>query len=125
MIELVQFPWSPYCLVQRRILEYSGKPFKVINVPPQDRSLVWKLTRERYYGVPTARNGKSVLFETGDDSQVVAKYLDPKLQLGLFPADIEGVQSILWRFIENDVEGATFRLNDIYYMENVRPKDHL
>ena len=31
MIELVQFPWSPYCIVQRRILEYAGTRFKVVN----------------------------------------------------------------------------------------------
>jgi glutathione S-transferase len=125
MIELVQFPWSPYCLPQRRILEFSGAPFKIINIPPQDRSLVWKLTRQRYYGVPIIKDGKNVVFEVGDDSQVIAKYLDQKLNLGLFPADLEGVQSILWRCIENEVEGATFRLNDVYYRENMPPSDQL
>src|SRR6476619_7792449 len=106
MIELVQFPWSPYCLVQRRLLEFSQRPFKVINIPPQDRSLVWKLTRERYYGVPIVKEGRNVLFEVGDDSQVIAKYLDSRLKLDLFPAEIEGVQSLIWRHIENEVEGA-------------------
>ena len=125
MIELIQFPWSPFCLVQRRILEFSGARFKTINVPPQERSLVWKLTKQRYYGVPVIRDGKNILFETGDDSQVIAKYLDQKLKLDLFPAGLEGVQSILWRYIENDVEGATFRLNDIYYQEISPAADHL
>ena len=125
MIELIQFPWSPFCLVQRRILEFSGARFKIINVPPQERSLVWKLTKQRYYGVPVIRDGKNILFETGDDSQVIAKYLDLKLKLDLFPAGLEGVQSILWRYIENEVEGATFRLNDIYYQEISPAADHL
>jgi glutathione S-transferase len=125
MIELVQFPWSPFCIAQRRILEYSGTPFKIVNIPPQDRSLVWKLTRQRYYGVPTLMDGKTDVFEVSEDSQVIAKYLDSKLGLGLFPAELEGVQSILWRFIESEVEGAAFRLNDIYYRENVRPADQL
>ena len=125
MIELVQFPWSPFCIVQKRILEFAGAEFKVINIPPQDRSLVWKLTRQRYYGVPIVRDGKTVVFELDDDSQVVAKYLDEKFQLHLFPADLRGVQYILWRFIENEVEGPAFRLNDIYYKENCEPPDHL
>jgi glutathione S-transferase len=125
MIELVQFAWSPYCLVQSRILEYSGVPFRIINIPPQDRSLVWKLTRQRYYGVPTLKDGRSVVFELGDESQVIAKYLDSKLRLDLFPRELEGVQSILWRFIENEVEGATFRLNDIYYKEHMPPAQQL
>ena len=119
MIELVQFPWSPFCIVQRRILEFSGARHKILDIPSTDRSLVWKLTRERYYGVPILKEGKTVVFEMGDDSQVIAKYLESRLQLGLFPAELEGVQSILWRWIENEVEGAAFRLNDIYYREFV------
>jgi len=125
MIELIQFPWSPFCLVQRRILEFSGAPFKIINLPNQDRSRVWKLTKQRYYGVPTIRHGRNVVFELNDDSQVIAKYLDEELELGLFPPELEGVQSLLWRYIENDVEGATFRLNDIYWRENVPPAEQL
>ena len=120
MIELIQFPWSPFCIVQRRILEFSGTPFKITNIPNQDRSLVWKLTKHRYYGVPIIRDGKYVVFELNDDSQVIGKYLDQKLQLGLFPFELEGVQSILWRNIENEIEGACFRLNDIYWKESCR-----
>jgi glutathione S-transferase len=125
MIELIQFPWSPFCIPQRRILEFSGKPFKITNIPPQERSLVWKLTRQRYYGVPIIRDGKNVIFEINDDSQVIAKYIDDKLGLGLFPGEFQGVQSVLWRFIENEVEGGTFRLNDIYYQENVPAPEQL
>ena len=119
MIELIQFPWSPFCIVQRRILEFSGAPFKITNIPGTDRSLVWRLTKERYYGVPIIKHGRNVVFELNDDSQVIAKYLDKELDLGLFPPELEGVQSILWRDIENEIEGATFRLNDIYWKERI------
>ncbi len=119
MIELIQFPWSPFCIVQRRILEYSGVRFKIRNVSPNDRSLVWRLTRQRYYQVPVIRDGGEALFETSEDSQVIAKYLDQKLKLGLFPNAWRGLQNILWNYIENHVEGAAFRLNDIYWQENV------
>jgi glutathione S-transferase len=125
MIELILFPWSPFCIVQRRILEFSGVPFKITNLPNQDRSRIWKLTKQRYYGVPVIRHGKNVVFELNDDSQVIAKYLDKELGLGLFPSELEGVQSILWRYIENEIEGATFRLNDIYWQENVPKAEQL
>jgi glutathione S-transferase len=125
MIELIQFPWSPFCIVQRRILEYSGARFKITNIPSGDRSLVWKLTKQRYYGVPIIRDGKSVVFEIDDASQVIAKYLESKLQLGLFPRELEGVQSILWRHIENDIEGVGFKLNDIYWREMVPAAEQL
>lgn len=125
MIELIQFPWSPYCLVQRRLLEASGAKFKITNVPNGDRRLIWKLTRERYYQVPVLKDGRNVLFETGPDSQVIAKYLDEKLALGLFPREWAGVQSILWRYFENEVEGVGFKLNDIHWREMVPKSDSL
>jgi glutathione S-transferase len=125
MIELIQFPFSPFCIPARRILEYSGVKFKIVNVPPQERDLVWKLTRQRYYGVPVIRDGAAVIFDDTDDQQIVAKYLDGKLGLGLFPAECEGLQSLLWRHIENEIEGATFRLNDIYYRENLPARQQL
>jgi len=125
MIELIQFPWSPFCIVQRRILEFAGVRFKITNIPNGDRSLVWKLTKERYYGVPIIRDGRTVVFETGEDSQVIAKYLDQKFQLGLFPAELEGVQSILWRYIENEIESSAFKLTDIHWRELVPKSDHL
>jgi glutathione S-transferase len=125
MIELVQFPWSPFCIVQRRILEYAGARFKIVNVPNNDRTLVWKLTRERYYGVPIIKDGRNVVFELNDDSQVIAKYLDNKFQLDLFPPKLRGVQSILWRYIENEVEGPCFKLTDVHWRETMPKADRL
>ena len=125
MIELIQFPWSPYCIVQRRILEFAGARFKITNIPNNDRSLVCRLTRQRYYGVPVIRSGKAVIFEVNEESQVIAKYLDSRLQLGLFPWELEGVQSLIWRYIENEVEGVGFKLNDIYWREGVPAADQV
>ncbi len=119
MIELIQFPWSPFCLVQRRILEYANVPFKITNVANHDRSLVWRLTRHRYYGVPIIRDGRTVVFETDDESQVIAKYIDEKLQLGLFTKALRGVDRILWRYIEDQIEGPCFKLNDVHWEEFV------
>jgi glutathione S-transferase len=125
MIELVQFPWSPFCIVQRRILEFSGAPFKILNIPGTDRSLVWRLTRGRYYGVPIVKDGRTVVFELNEESQVVAKYLDAQLQLGLFPHQLEGLQSVLWRHIESEIESVGFKLNDIYWQEHVPASERL
>lgn len=125
MIELIQFPWSPYCLVQRRILEFSGATHKITNIPQSDRSLIWRLTRRRYYQVPVVKDGRNVLFEVDENSQVIGKYLDGKLKLGLFPRQWDGLQRILWRYIENDVEGLTFKLNDAHFREFVAPAEQL
>lgn len=125
MIHLYQFPWSPFCIVIRRILEYGRIPHKIVNVPNGDRTLIWKITRQRYYQVPVVKNGRNAVFETNDTSQVIAKYLNERFDLGLFPDDQRGVQSILWQYIEDRVEGAGFKLNDIYYREFVPKADRL
>ena len=125
MIELFQFDWSPYCLVQKRILEFARVRFKVVPIPVNDRSRIWRLTRQRYYQVPVLRRGRDVVFETTEDSQVIAKYLDDTLQLGLFPRRLEGVQSLLWCHIEATVEDYTFRTNDAHYRRFVTRADQL
>lgn len=125
MIELIQFPWSSFCLVQRRILEFGRVRFKIRNIPNGDRSLVWRVTRQRYYQVPVLRDGKTVVFETDENSQVIAKYLDNQYALGLFPKEWAGVQHILWQHIENVIEDVAFKLNDIYYEEFVPRHDRL
>lgn len=125
MIQLYQFPWSPFCIAVRRIIEFGGIPHKLINIPNGDRSLVWKVTRQRYYQVPVLKDGRNVIFETGNESQVVAKYLDNKFALGLFPDEFRGIQTILWQWIEDRVETPGFKLNDIYYEEFVPKSDRL
>lgn len=125
MIQLIQVPWSPYCLVQRRILDFSGVRYRTTNIRPTDRSLIWKLTRERYYQVPILRRGRDVIFETDQNSQVLAKFLDSELDLGLFPHRWDGIQDIMWDYIDNDVEGVTFRLNDAHFTKFVAKDQQL
>jgi glutathione S-transferase len=60
-----------------------------------------------------------VLFEVHPDSQVLAKYLDTQYGLRLFAKEWEGVQDLLWRYFENDLEGVAFKLNDIHWQEFV------
>lgn len=118
MLELFQLPYSPFCIVQRRLLEYAGTPFKLRNLTAaDDRSVIWRLTRQRYYQVPILRDGRTVIFETDEDSQVIAKYLDLKFELGLFPRAWAGVQAVLWRYFEHQIEDVGFRLNDARYRE--------
>jgi glutathione S-transferase len=126
MIELIQFPWSPFCIVTRRILEFSQARFKVTDLKlTGDRSLIWELTDQRYYKVPVVKDGKNVVFELDEETQIVAKYLDDRLGLGLFPRELEGVQSVIWRNIEHEIEGLGFKLNDVFYREFVKPADQL
>ena len=75
--------------------------------------------------LPVLRDKATAIFETGDNSQVIAKYLDSRLDLDLFPRQWEGIQELIWPYIENDLEGIGFKLNDIYWREFVELSDQL
>jgi glutathione S-transferase len=125
MIEFIQFPWSNFCAVARRILEFSGADFQITNIPNGDRTLVWKVTGGRYYAVPVLRDGRRVVFESGGDTQDVARYLDRKFKLGLFPKQFAGLQEVLWAHIEDAVETPEFKLSDSHWREYVPKSDAL
>ena len=54
MITLIQFPWSPFCITVRRILERNRIPHRVRNIAPDtDRAVVIRATSEE--GLAAAR----------------------------------------------------------------------
>jgi hypothetical protein len=55
--------------------------------------------------VPIVRDGRTVVFETDEDSQVIAKYSTANSNWNLFPKQFRGVDRILWRFIEDQSKG--------------------
>lgn len=114
MITLIQFPWSPFCITARRMLERNKIPFRVRNIPSHDRSEVIKATGGNGYTVPCVVDGRKAISDTTAFGQEVARYLDRRFKLGLFPKDKEGIQFILSRYIENDLEDVGFRVNDSY-----------
>jgi glutathione S-transferase len=115
MLTLIEFPWSPFCIAIRRILQRNRIPYRSRNVSPyRDRSEIIRLTKGRGYTLPCLLDGRRAVVDETDFGQEVARYLDRKFRLGLFPADKEGVQAILARYIENEIEGIGFKVNDSY-----------
>ncbi len=114
MITLIQFPWSPFCITIRRILERNRIPHRIKNIPCHERDSVIRATKGRAYSVPCIIDGKMAVGDFTDFGQEVARYVDRKHKLGLFPRDKEGIQAILARYIENDLEGVGFKVDDSY-----------
>ena len=112
MITLIQFPWSPFCITARHILVRHGIPHRIRNVPTHDRTPVIRATHGRGYTVPSIVDGRKAVYDATPLGQEVARYIDNRFHLGLFPGDKEGIQAILSRFIENDLEDAEFRITD-------------
>ena len=115
MMTLIQFPWSPFCITIRRILERHKIPHRIHNISPDtDRGVVIRATKGRGYSVPCVVDGKHAVVDLTPFGQEVARYVDGRFTLGLFPKDKEGLQFILARYIESELEMVGFRVNDSY-----------
>ena len=116
MITLIQFPWSPFCITIRHILERHGIPHRIRNIPNHDRTVVINATDGHAYTVPCILDGEIAVADWTDFGQEVARFVNDKFKLGLFPTDQEGLQLILAQYIENDLEDISFRVNDSYVL---------
>ncbi len=111
---------SPFCIPVRRVLEAAGVPFTTVEVLNHDRASLLRLTGGACYQVPVIEHEGEIVFETAPDTQHVARWLDAAFARGrLFPARLEGLQSILVPHLENEVEGATFPLCDAHYVPSI------
>ena len=117
MIKLYQHPVSPFCITIRHILEAHEIAHEVINLAYNDRRPIVEKTGGAYYRIPLIVDGDVPVWDKTELGQEVARYLDDKFQLGLFPSHLEGLQAILSRYIEGEVEAVGFKLNDIDYRE--------
>jgi len=117
MITLYQLEHSPFCIPIAAIFKALDVPLRKVEVSNADRSKVIKLTGGAYYQVPVLADGKKIIFETSAESQDLARYVDSKFAGGrLFPAKVDGLQSIVITYLENEVEGVTFKLVDPKYL---------
>lgn len=66
MIALIQFPWSPFCITIRRILERHRIPHRIRNIPVHDRSTIIHATKGRAYTVPCLIDGKVAVADFTD-----------------------------------------------------------
>ncbi len=108
---------SPYCIPITQALTAFGVPFDRVAVPNWDRSEVIKLTDGAYYQVPILVHGDQVIYESSDWSLDVARYVDQNFTNNkLFPVETNGLQEIIVKHIEDEVEGLTFKLCDINYL---------
>lgn len=119
-LTLYELPHSPYCLPIRRILQALREPFQVEEVPNWDRRKVIELTGGAYYQVPVLVHDGRVVYESGTSTNDVARYVDQTFAQGrLFPAPLAGVQDILVNYLDEEVEGATFRCCDAFYVDSI------
>lgn len=119
-LTLYELAHSPYCLPLKRILEAVGQPFSVEDVPNWDRSKVIEITGGAYYQVPVLVHEGKVLYESGPDTNDIAQYVDTHfVGSRLFPAEHQGLHEIIINYLDDEVEGASFRCCDAFYVDSI------
>lgn len=120
-LTVLQFEHSPYCISVIRALQALGVDFEAREVSNADRREVLRATGGEYYQVPVLLHEGRAVFESSGDSTDIARYVDRHFAGGrLFPAEVEGLQRILIPYIEDTIEGVTFRLVDPSYVRDLQ-----
>lgn len=119
-VVVYEFAHSPFCIPITAALRSCGVDFETREVSNADRTEILRLTAGDYYQVPVLLDGTRIVYETGGDTQEIARYIDEHFAKGaLFPPALEGIQAILIDHLENEVEGVTFKLVDPHYLASV------
>jgi glutathione S-transferase len=114
MLTLIQFPWSPFCITIRHILTRHRITFRLQNIAYHDRVPIITATKGQGHTVPCLIDGKRGICDVTDSGLEVAHYVDRRYRLNLFPKNLDGMQVILSRYFENDLESVGFKVNDTY-----------
>jgi glutathione S-transferase len=122
-LTFVQAPHSPFCISIRHALDAAGAPYTLFNTGIGDRQSVIQLTGGAYYHVPVivdaGRSPAVVVYEGRDDGMDVAQYADAKFGLGLFPKDKAGLNDLLVRYVESELEDVAFRIDDAFLVPTI------
>lgn len=117
---LYELPHSPYCIPIKRALQALGVPFELIEVPNWDRSLVINASQGAYYQVPLLVHEGKPIIESSAESNDIAHYVDQTFGNGrLFPSSLKGLHEIVISYLDDEVEGATFRACDAFYVDSI------
>jgi glutathione S-transferase len=119
-VVLYQMAHSPYAIPIRQALTACQVVHETRDVPNWDRGEIIRLTEGAYYQIPLLLHEDHVVFETSTNSLDVASYVDKTWAGGrLFPESLAAPNLCLTEWIEDALEGCTFKLADIHYVQSI------
>jgi glutathione S-transferase len=103
---LFQFPTSPFCAKVRKILEYKGVEYEIVQVDYLDRKELLAASGQIMVPALTLENGEAVV-----DSERIAMRLEELYpEPTIFPPGLRGLHIALARYIDSAIEDALFRV---------------
>ena len=111
---------SPYAIPIRQALTACGVVHEAREVPNWDRGEVIRLTAGAGYQIPVLVHEENIVFETAEKTLDIARYVDRTWAQGcLFPERLEAPSLCLTEWIEDVLEGRTFKLADVHYIPTI------
>jgi glutathione S-transferase len=104
-LRLYQFITSPFCAKVRKILDYKGLDYEVVEVDYLERKELLLASSQLMVPVLTFEDGEAIA-----DSDRISMLLEDRYpELTIFPSEWRGVHLGLARYFDTELEDALFR----------------
>jgi glutathione S-transferase len=102
---LYQFVSSPYCAKVRKILDFKGIDYEIIEVDYLERKELLAVSGQLMVPVLTLDSGETI----ADSARIAARLEELQPEPTLLPSGWRGMHRMLAGFIDNQLEDALFR----------------
>ncbi|MGH7781150.1 MAG: glutathione S-transferase family protein [Candidatus Binataceae bacterium] len=102
---LYQFAGSPYCAKVRKILDFKGIDYEVIEVDYLERKELLAVSGQLMVPALTLEGGETIV----DSARIAARLEELQPEPTLLPAGWRGMHRVLADYIDNRIEDALFR----------------
>ena len=103
--KLYQFHSSPFCAKVRKILDYKGIDYELVEVDYLKRNALLEVSGQLH--VPVLQNDSEVVI---DSTRIALRLEELKPSPTIFPAGFKGLHLALTRYLDEQVEDAVFRV---------------
>jgi glutathione S-transferase len=104
-IRLYQFATSPFCAKVRKILDYKGVDYEVVEVDYLERKELLLTSGQIMVPAIALENGETVI----DSDRITVRLEELYPEPTIFPAEWRGVHLALARYFDTELEDALFR----------------
>jgi len=104
-LRLYQFADSPFCAKVRKILDYKGAEYDLVEVDYLDRAELLEASGQLMVPALTLESGETLVDSDRIAARLETEYPEPTI----FPADWRGIHLALARYFDSELEDALFR----------------
>lgn len=104
-LRLYQFATSPFCAKVRKILDYKGPAYELIEVDYLERKELLLASGQIMVPALTLESGETITDSDRIATRLEELYPEPTI----FPPDLRGIHLALARYFDSELEDALFR----------------